>query len=93
MEYKYFIEYLGVLVIVTANLLTNADPVIIGLIYFAVLTTANNMSTGFFNPFIPLGMYILGRTGSEEAMYNILAQVLGALSAILVFKPIKIYID
>lgn len=93
MVYKYFIEYLGSLVIATANLLTESDPIIIGLIYFAVLSMTKDISTGFSNPVVPIAAYTSGRMPLEEMGYNLLAQVLGGVSAIVAFKPIKIYID
>lgn len=93
MEYKYFIEYLGSLVIATSNLLTESDPIVIGLIYFAVLSMTKNISTGFSNPVVPITAYTFGRMSLEEMGYNLLAQILGAVSAIIAFKPIKVYID
>jgi glycerol uptake facilitator-like aquaporin len=90
---KYFIEYLGVLVIVTAKLLTEADPLVMGILYFSVFTMAGNITSGFFTPFGPLSAYILGRGTIQDMMYNFIAQLAGALSAILMFKPIKAYIE
>lgn len=92
MDYKYFIEYLGSLVIATANLLTESDPIVIGLIYFAVLSMTNNISTGFSNPVVPIAFYMSGRMPFEEMGYNLLAQIAGGISAIVAFKPIKVYI-
>jgi len=90
---KYFIEYLGVLIIITAKLITEADPIIMGLIYFSVFTIAGKVSSGYFTPFGPLAMFLLGRGTTEDVLYNLGAQLLGAISAIFLFKPIKVYID
>ena len=90
---KYFIEYLGVLVIVTAKLLTEADPVVMGILYFSVFMIAGKITTGFFTVFGPLSAYMLGRGTSEDIIYNLIAQVSGAISAILLFKPLKAYIE
>jgi hypothetical protein len=90
---KYVIEYLGVLVIVTAKLLTEANPAVMGILYFSVFTMAGDITSGFFTPFGPLSAYILGRGTIQDMTYNFLAQLAGALSAILMFKPIKAYID
>ena len=92
MVYKYFIEYLGSLIIATANLLTESNPIVIGLVYFAVLTMTQNISTGFSNPVVPIAAYASGRMSFEETGYNLLAQILGGISAIIVFKPITVYI-
>lgn len=90
---KYFIEYLGVVVIVTAKLLTEANPIVMAIVYFSVFTIARNITSGFFTPFGPLAMYMLGRGASDDMLKNLAAQIAGALSAILMFKPLKAYID
>lgn len=90
---KYLIEYLGVLVIVTAKLITEADPMVMGIIYFSVFTMAGKITSGYFTPFGPLAMFILGRGSTQDMLYNLGAQLAGALSAISIFKPIKAYID
>lgn len=90
---KYFIEYLGVLVIVTAKLITEADPVVMAIIYFSVFTMAGKITSGYFTPFGPLAAYMLGRGTIQDMLYNLGAQLAGALSAILMFKPIKAYME
>lgn len=90
---KYLVEYVGVLVIVTAKLITEANPVVMAVIYFSVFTMAGEITSGFFTPFGPLSAYILGRGTAQDMMYNLGAQLAGALSAILMFKPIKAYMD
>ncbi len=90
---KYFIEYLGVLVIVTAKLITEANPVVMAIIYFSVFTMAGEITSGFFTPFGPLAAYMLGRGTVPDMLYNLGSQLAGAVSAILLFKPIKVYID
>ena len=90
---KYFVEYLGVLVIVTAKLITEADPMVMGIIYFSVFTMAGKLTSGYFTPFGPLAMYMLGRGTTQDMLYNLGAQLAGALSAIMMFKPIKAYMD
>ena len=91
--YKYFIEYLGVLVIVTAKLLTEADPVVMGIIYFSLFTMVKGISTGFLTPFGPLTAYILGRGDKQDMIYNLIAQISAAVSAALLFKPIKSFLE
>lgn len=90
---KYFIEYLGVLVIVTAKLITEADPMVMAVIYFSVFTMAGKITSGFFTPFGPLAAYLLGRGNVQDMLYNLGSQLAGAVSAILLFKPIKAYMD
>lgn len=91
--YKYLVEYLGVFVIVMANILTEADPVIIGLTYFAVLTMSQTITNGYFNPFVPIATYILGRGDQQDVLYNLLSQIAGGLTAILFYTPVKVYVE
>jgi glycerol uptake facilitator-like aquaporin len=90
---KYLVEYMGVLVLITAKLITEADPIVMGIIYFSLFTLAGKITSGFFTPFGPLAAYMLGRGNVQDMMYNFVAQVSGAVSAILLFKPIKAYIE
>ena len=91
--YKYFIEAIGVAVIVTAKLLTEANPIVMGLIYFATLWMTQGITTGFLTPFGPIAYYMLGQMTTQDAIYNLIAQIAGALSAVLLFKPIKTFIE
>jgi glycerol uptake facilitator-like aquaporin len=91
-ETKYILEYMGVFLLLTAKLITDGDPIVIGIVYFAVFMLAKNITTGFFSPFIPLVNYTLGRTGIQDVLYNLVAQVLGAVSAGLLFTPLSAFI-
>jgi glycerol uptake facilitator-like aquaporin len=93
MDKKYIIEYMGVLVIVTAKLLTEADPAVMAIVYFSIFWMAGKITSGYFTPFGPLAMYMLGRGALQDVVYNLIAQLTGAVSAILLFKPLKAYID
>jgi glycerol uptake facilitator-like aquaporin len=64
-----------------------------GIVYFAVLWMSQGISSGFFNPFIPLYTYMMSRGTTEDVLYNLIAQVFGAISSILLFKPLKTYLD
>jgi hypothetical protein len=90
---KYIIEYLGTLVILIAKLLTEADAAVMAIVYFSVYWMTKGITTGFFTPFGPLAAYMLSRGSIEDIGYNFIAQFLGAVSAILLLKPIKTYID
>ena len=79
--------------IVTAKLITEANPIVMAIIYFSVFTMAGEITSGFFTPFGPLAAYMLGRGTVQDMMYNLGAQLAGAVSAILMFKPIKAYMD
>jgi glycerol uptake facilitator-like aquaporin len=90
---KYLVEYLGVLIIITAKLLTEANPAIMGIIYFSVFTIAGNITSGYFTPLGPIAIYLLGRGTLEDVFYNLAAQFAAAVSAVLFLKPLKAYMD
>lgn len=93
MQSKYIIEFLGVTVIVFSKLLTEANPLVMGVLYFSVFWMTQGITTGFFTPFGPYAAFLLGRGNYQDMMYNLIAQILGATSAILLFKPVKAYIQ
>ena len=90
---QYIVEYMGTLVVLVAKLISDADPLVMGVVFFAVFSITRGISTGYFTPFIPVTGYLLGRMTLEESMYNILAQILAGLSAVILLKPIKAYMD
>jgi hypothetical protein len=93
MDKKYIIEFLGTLVILIAKLTTEAQPAVMGVVYFSVYWMSRDITTGFFSPFGPMAAYMLNRGTMEDITYNLIAQFLGATGAILLLKPIKTYID
>lgn len=88
---QYIVEYMGTLVVLTAKLVSDADPLVMGIVFFAVFNITRGISTGYFTPFIPVTGYLLGRMTIEESLYNILAQVLAGVSAVILFKPITVF--
>lgn len=90
---KYFLEFMGVVTIIYAKLLTEADPVVMAIVYFAMFTLAKDITTGFFTPIGSLSAWMIGRVPTREFLYNVLAQLLGAVAVALTFLPIKTYID
>ena len=90
---KYFIEFLGVVTIIYAKLLTEADPSVMAIVYFAMFTIAKGITTGFFTPIGSLAAWMIGRVPTEEFMYNVIAQVAGAICVAVTFLPIKTYME
>lgn len=84
---------MGVVTIIYAKLLTEADPVVMAIVYFAMFTLAKDITTGFFTPIGSLSAWMIGRVPTREFLYNVLAQLLGAVAVALTFLPIKTYID
>jgi hypothetical protein len=89
--YKYFIELLGTTTVLYAKLLTEANPTVMGLVYFSILTIAHNITSGYFNPLSAFAGYALGRVPFQEMMYNILTQVIAMGLVIVSFTPITTF--
>lgn len=89
--YKYFIELLGTTTILYAKLLTEANPTVMGLVYFSVLTISHNITSGYFNPLSAFAGYALGRVPFEEMVYNILTQFIAMCLVIISFIPITTF--
>jgi len=86
--YPYLMEYMGVVVIVIAILITDGNPTAIALAYFAVYTIFKD-STGHFTPIGALAYYIVGRTNTKDLLMNLGVQLLGLASAVIFLKPLK----
>jgi len=86
--YRYLMEFMGVVVIVSAILFTDGNPAVIGLTYFAVYTIFKN-STGHFTPIGALAYYMAGRTNLKDLLMNLSVQIFGLNCAVIFFKPLK----
>ena len=91
--YKYFIELLGVVVLTYATLLTDGNPIVMGITYVSVYMISEGVEKVYFNPMCVIANLVLGRMTFSEAWGRILAQVLGALFTLVTFIPTKTFID
>jgi glycerol uptake facilitator-like aquaporin len=90
--YGYLVEFMGTLVVVYALLLTDTNPAIMGITYFAVYTVAGEFSSGTFNPLGVVGYYMIGRMSLREMCLNLSVQIFAMIAAVLSFLPIKAFI-
>lgn len=90
---KYFLEFMGVITIIYAKLLTEADPTVMAVVYFAMFTLAKDITTGFFTPIGSLAAWMVGRVPNQDFFYNVIAQIAGAIAVAITFIPVKAYID
>jgi len=91
--YKYFIEFMGVVTIIYAKLLTEADPTVMALVYFAMFSISKGITTGYFTPIGSLSAWLIGRVPTEEFFYNVFAQILASICVAITFLPVKTYMD
>jgi glycerol uptake facilitator-like aquaporin len=89
---QYAVEFMGTLIVVYALLLTDTNPAIMAIVYFAVFTVAGELATGTFNPLGALGYYMIGRMSLQEMALNISAQIFAMEAAVISFLPIKAFI-
>jgi len=89
-KFKYFIELIGVVTILYAKLLTEGNPLVMGIVYFAMFTIAYGITTSYFSPMSGFASYFLGHMTLEDLMYNLLAHILGTILVIISFKPVQI---
>lgn len=93
MEYKYFIEFLGALVLAFAHFFTHANPYAMGISTFAVYMIGQSADATNFSPLTTIISYLLGRMPSTEVIYAITAQFVAALLVFVTFKPLKTFIE
>jgi hypothetical protein len=86
--YKYLLEFMGVLVLVYTLLLTDGNPAIMGICYFAVYTLAKQTS-GHFTPIGAIAYFSAGRSSFKDMMLNIAVQLFALNCAVISFRPIK----
>ena len=90
---KYFLEFMGVVTIIYAKLLTEADPVVMAIVYFAMFSLAKDITTGFFTPIGSLAAWLIGRVPTQDFLYNVIAQLLATIAVAITFTSTKAYID
>lgn len=88
--YKYFIELIGVVTILYAKLLTDGNPTVMAIVYFAMFTIAYGITTSYFSPMSGFASYFLGHMTLEDLTYNIISHILATILVIISFKPVQI---
>ena len=86
---KYLAEFLGTLFFVYVILATG-NPLAIGAALALVILLSMNISGGHMNPAVSVVMASLGKISTADLMPYIIAQVLGALVALELYKRFKI---
>jgi aquaporin Z len=87
--YKYLVEFLGTAFFVYIILATG-NPLAIGAaLAFAILLTSK-ISGGHINPAVSIVMASSGNMDTKDLVPYCIAQILGGLSALEVYKRIKV---
>jgi glycerol uptake facilitator-like aquaporin len=86
---QYLTEFFGSAIFVFI-ILTTQNPLIIGLSLALLLLIIQPFSKGYINPNVTISQAILGQIPMNEVFPHILAQLLGALFIVEVYKRIYI---
>ena len=83
----FFAEFVGVFLFVYVILATG-NPVAIGATLTAIIYAVRNISGGHINPAVSIAMTMAGKLKTTNLVGYIVAQVLGAAVAVLLYKMI-----
>jgi aquaporin Z len=83
--YNYLVEFLGTLFFVYVILATG-NPLAIGVALTLIILVGQKTSGGYVNPAVSIVMASAGKLNINELLPYIIAQVLGGLTALQVYK-------
>jgi len=86
----FFAEFLGTLFFIYFILLSSGNAFIIGISLAAIVYFTAHISGGHINPAVTAAMIALGKINTTQAIVYILAQLLGAMTAVIVYKKLKV---
>ena len=86
---KYFLEFLGATFFIYIILATG-NPLAIGAALTLVLILTTSVSGGHINPAVTIAMAAAGKIQTSEVVPYCLAQILGGLVALEVYKRYKL---
>lgn len=88
MVIQYLCDFLGSAILVFI-ILSTQNPLIIGLSFALILLIIQNFSKGYLNPVITIANAVVGQIPMNEVFPFILAQLLGALFAVEIYKRVQ----
>lgn len=83
--YNYLVEFIGTLFFVYVILATG-NPLAIGVSLALIIIVASKSSGGHINPAVSIAMASAGKLNINELLPYIIAQVLGGLTALQIYK-------
>jgi glycerol uptake facilitator-like aquaporin len=85
---KYLVEFLGSIFFIYITLSTG-NPLAIGAALALVMLLAMNISGGYINPAITITMAAAGKIPNTEIIPYCVAQILGGLVALELYKRVR----
>ena len=86
--YNYLVEFIATLFFVYVILATG-NPLAIGAALALVILVAGKFSGGHVNPAVSVAMVSAGKLNVNDLMPYIIAQILGALTALQIYKRVQ----
>jgi aquaporin Z len=86
---KYLAEFIGSVFFIYVILATG-NPLAIGAALAIAILLASNISGGHFNPAVSIVMASAGKISTTDLMPYIIAQILGGLVALEIYKRFKV---
>lgn len=87
--YSYLAEFLGTLFFVYI-IVSTGNPLAIGAALALVILVTSSISGGHINPAVTIAMASAGKINVEEIVPYVLAQVFGGLTALQIYKRMKL---
>lgn len=87
--YSYLAEFLGTLFFVYI-IISTGNPLAIGAALALVILVTSSISGGHINPAVTIAMASAGKINIEEIVPYVLAQVFGGLTALQIYKRMKV---
>jgi glycerol uptake facilitator-like aquaporin len=89
MVIQYLCDFFGSAILVFI-ILSTQNPLIIGLSYALILLIIQKFSKGYLNPVITISNAVVGQIPMNEVFPFILAQLVGALFAVEIYKRVRV---
>jgi len=87
--YNYLVEFIATLFFMYVILATG-NPLAIGAALALIMLVAGKISGGYVNPAVSIAMVSAGKLNVNELVPYIVAQILGALTALQVYKRVQV---
>lgn len=87
--YNYLVEFIATLFFMYVILATG-NPLAIGAALALIMLVAGKLSGGHVNPAVSIAMVSAGKLNVNDLVPYIVAQILGALTALQVYKRVQV---
>jgi aquaporin Z len=85
---KYLVEFVGTFIFLSV-ILTTGEAIPIGIALATAIFFGGKVSGGNFNPAVSIMMYLKGTLKGADLPMYIVAQVLGGIAALCMYKKMK----